>query len=113
MDKIRLAILISGRGSNMQAILKACQSYQYPAVTDLVISDKADAPGLEIADSYDVYNTSVSHPSREYFAGMLGLMFDAMRNPPDLICLAGFMRILDAEFVKRWHNKIINIHPSL
>jgi phosphoribosylglycinamide formyltransferase-1 len=113
MEKIKLAILISGRGSNMEAILKACRSDQFPAEVDLVISDKPDAPGLEIARRYGVYDGSVEHPSRQYFAAMLGLMLDSMLYPPDLICLAGFMRILDAEFVNRWKGRIINIHPSL
>ncbi len=106
----RIVILISGRGSNMQALLKAKLSCRIVAV----ISNRADAPGLAIARQYGVPTTVVSHTDfadRETFDAALATCIDQYR--PDLIALAGFMRILTPAFVARYLGCLINIHPSL
>ncbi|SEN96281.1 formyltetrahydrofolate-dependent phosphoribosylglycinamide formyltransferase [Nitrosospira multiformis] len=105
-----LVILISGRGSNMQALLEA----NLPARIAAVISNKPGAPGLEIARSRG-YETIVldqrSYPDREAFDQKLAEVIDAYA--PDLIALAGFMRLLGGSFVSRYEGRLINIHPSL
>jgi phosphoribosylglycinamide formyltransferase-1 len=111
MEKIKLAILISGRGSNMEAIIRACRNYRYPARIVAVMSDKAAAPGLETAAAAGIPAYHIEHRDRRYFATHLA--WNLMSVQADLIVLAGFMRILDAEFVKKWEGRIINIHPSL
>lgn len=109
-----LAVLISGRGSNMVAIAKACERGELPAQIGLVISNRPDAQGLEHAQSMGVPTTVVDHKtfaSRELFDEAL---HERLKNlQPRWIVLAGFMRILTAEFVHRWEDKILNIHPSL
>ena len=105
-----IVILISGHGSNMRALLEA----NLPCRVAAVISNRADAPGLEIAQQYGITTRVVahrSHPDRESFDTELASCIDSYR--PDLIVLAGFMRILTPQFVARYQNKLINIHPSL
>ena len=105
-----IVILISGHGSNMRALLEAGLPCQVAAV----ISNRADAPGLEIAQQYGITTRVVahrSHPDRESFDTELANCIDSYR--PDLVVLAGFMRILTPQFVARYQNKLINIHPSL
>jgi len=106
-----VVILISGRGSNMQAILEADLPCCRVAA---VISNKADAPGLEIARQHGIATQVVIHhdyPDRESFDAALAAVIDSYQ--PDLVVLAGFMRILTAGFVARYHGRLINIHPSL
>ena len=105
-----IVILISGRGSNMQALLEA----NLPCRIAAVISNRADAPGLAIAQQYGIPTATVEHrdfSDRAAFDAALAACVD--RCQPDLIVLAGFMRILTAQFVTRYHGRIINIHPSL
>ncbi len=105
-----IVILISGHGSNMRALLEA----GLPCRVAAVISNRADAPGLEIAQQYGIATRVVahrSHPDRESFDTELASRIDDYR--PDLVVLAGFMRILTPQFVARYQNKLINIHPSL
>lgn len=105
-----IVILISGHGSNMRALLEA----DLPCQVAAVISNRADAPGLEIAKQYGISTSVVAHdghPDRESFDTELASCIDSYR--PDLVVLAGFMRILTAQFVARYQNKLINIHPSL
>ena len=105
-----VVILISGHGSNMRALLEA----NLPCRVAAVISNRADAPGLEIAQQYGITTRVVahrSHPDRESFDTELANCIDDYQ--PDLIVLAGFMRILTPQFVARYQNKLINIHPSL
>jgi len=105
-----IVILISGHGSNMRALLEA----NLPCRVAAVISNRADAPGLEIAKQYGITTRVVvhhDHPDRESFDTELANCIDSYR--PDLVVLAGFMRILTAQFVARYQNKLINIHPSL
>lgn len=109
--KKSVVILISGRGSNMQALLEADLPCCRIAA---VISNKADAPGLDIAKQHGIATQVVAHrdyPDRESFDAALADTID--RYQPDLVVLAGFMRILTTGFVARYHGRLINIHPSL
>jgi phosphoribosylglycinamide formyltransferase 1 len=106
----KIVILISGRGSNMQSLLDA----QLPCQIAAVISNRAEAQGLATAQSYGITTAVVSHTNyadRAAFDAALAEEID--RHAPDVIVLAGFMRILTAGFVERYHGKLINIHPSL
>jgi phosphoribosylglycinamide formyltransferase-1 len=110
----RTAILISGRGSNMAALIAAARSPDFPAEVALVLSNKPDAAGLALAKNAGIAVAAVDHKiyaGRDEFEGSMQAMLDIHRI--DLICLAGFMRILSAPFVSRWRGRIINIHPSL
>ncbi|MBC8242393.1 MAG: phosphoribosylglycinamide formyltransferase [Alphaproteobacteria bacterium] len=114
MAGYKIAILISGRGSNMAALIEACQVEGFPAEVALVLSNRADAPGLTLAQAAKIPTQVIEHgnfESREAFdAAMTQALADAGVR---LICLAGFMRLLGAEFCQRWRDSIINIHPSL
>lgn len=105
-----IVILISGRGSNMQALLEA----QLPCRIAAVISNRADAGGLDIARAHGIPTAVVEHrdyADRDSFDAALAKIMDIYQ--PDFVALAGFMRILSAGFVARYHGKLINIHPSL
>ena len=113
MDK-RIVILISGRGSNMQAIVQRCAEQRWPAQVVAVIANRADAGGLAFAAAQGIATAVVDHqaqPSREAFDAELARVID--RHAPDLVLLAGFMRILGAAFVQRYEGRLLNIHPSL
>ena len=114
MRKIRTAVLISGRGSNMAALAKAAQDPDYPAEIALVISNVPDTPGLRKAKELGVTAISIDHKaflSRRQFETALDT---ALREADiDLVCCAGFMRVLTPWFVTRWENRLLNIHPSL
>ncbi|HSD60616.1 MAG TPA: phosphoribosylglycinamide formyltransferase [Burkholderiales bacterium] len=106
----RIVILISGRGSNMEAIVKA----RLPAEVARVVSSRADAPGLAAARALGAPVSVVDHrefASREAFDAALGAAIEAQR--PDVVALAGFMRILTPDFVARFRGRMLNIHPSL
>lgn len=110
----KIVILISGRGSNMQAIVQASQSQQWPAQIAAVISNKPDAAGLVYAASQGIPTMVVeskAFPSRESFDTALTQAIDSFQA--DLVVLAGFMRILTPQFVQHYENRIMNIHPSL
>ncbi len=110
----RLVILISGRGSNMEAILRTAAAEQWPAQIAAVISNKADAAGLSTAAEAGIPALAVEHrqyPDRDSFDEALAEAID--RYAPDLVVLAGFMRILTPGFVQRYHGRLLNIHPSL
>src|SRR5580698_9153904 len=113
--KRRVAILISGRGSNMVALIEAAKAADFPAEIVVVISNRADAGGLaKAADSGVATLTIESKPfgkDRAAFEAALQSALDA--HKVELICLGGFMRLLTAEFVQRWYGRILNIHPSL
>jgi phosphoribosylglycinamide formyltransferase 1 len=109
--KLRLGVLISGRGSNLAALIDACKKPYFPAEIVVVISDKKDAPGLKLAEAAGIPTVVVPHPSRCGFA--IGAGWPLVQNKVDLIVLAGFMRVLHQGFVMRWEKRIINIHPSI
>lgn len=114
VEKISLAVLISGRGSNLQAILKSCEDSEYPAKVSVVISNKPQAPGLESAQKAGILSVVVDHTqfqTRAHFEDALHT--ELLKHPVDLIVLAGFLRILTADFVNKWTGRIINVHPSL
>ena len=115
----RLGILISGRGSNMTAILKAVQSGKINAIPAVVISNKPDAPGLKTARSFGVPTSVIEsknfHGTRDEYEHLIiaELKKHGVGPRNGIVCLAGFMRILGEKFIKEYKNKILNIHPAL
>lgn len=109
-----IVILISGRGSNMEAVVRAAQAEQWPARIAAVISNKADAKGLEFAAAHGIPTAVVAnkdYASRAEFDAALQQVIDGFA--PDLVVLAGFMRILTPAFVEHYAGRMLNIHPSL
>ena len=113
-QKVRVAVLISGRGSNMRALAEAAKAHNYPAEISLVISNRPQAAGLKVARTLGIETLAIDHkdyPSRESFEGDLN---EALREAGiELICCAGFMRVLTPFFTRLWPDQILNIHPSL
>jgi phosphoribosylglycinamide formyltransferase-1 len=113
--KRRVAILISGRGSNMTALIEAAKAQDYPAEIVVVISNKADAAGLLRAREAGIPAIAIESKAygqdRSGFETKLQSALDEHRV--DLICLGGFMRLFTAAFVQRWYGRMLNIHPSL
>jgi phosphoribosylglycinamide formyltransferase 1 len=110
----RIVILISGRGSNMQALVRACAAEGWNARVAAVISNRVDAPGLAFAQSHGIATAVVAHSafgSRQAFDAALAEAVDAFT--PDVVALAGFMRILTDGFVARFAGRLVNVHPSL
>ena len=110
----RIVILISGRGSNMEALLGACVAERWPAQVVAVISNRPEAAGLRFAAERGIATAVVdhrSHPDRAAFDGALAQAIDVFA--PDLVVLAGFMRILGEPFVRHYEGRLLNIHPSL
>ena len=109
-----IVILISGRGSNMEAIVEACAREQWPARVAAVVSNKADAAGLRFAADRGIATAVLSHKdfaSREDFDAALARVVDGFK--PDAVVLAGFMRILTEGFVRHFEGRMLNVHPSL
>lgn len=114
MARLKVGVLISGRGSNLQALIDACADPAFPAEIVLVLSNKADAFGLERARTAGIPASVVSHRDFADKPGFEAAMDSALRSAGvELVCLAGFMRLLTADFVERWRDRLINIHPSL
>jgi len=113
--KRRVAILISGRGSNMAALIQAAAAEDFPAHIVVVVSNRADAGGLETAKASGVPTVTIeSKPFGKDRAAFEAVLQSALeRHRVDLICLGGFMRLFTAEFVQRWYGRMLNIHPSL
>jgi phosphoribosylglycinamide formyltransferase-1 len=113
--KRRVAILISGRGSNMAALIQAAAAADFPAEIVVVISNRSDAGGLEKAKASGIPTVIIeSKPfgkDRAAFEAVLQPALD--QHKVDLICLGGFMRLFTADFVQRWYGRMLNIHPSL
>jgi phosphoribosylglycinamide formyltransferase-1 len=110
----RIVILISGRGSNMEAIVQRCEEQGWPAQVVAVIANRADAAGLAFAAARGIATAVVDHKAysqREAFDSELARVIDGFA--PDLLLLAGFMRILGGAFVQRFAGRLLNIHPSL
>lgn len=111
---LRVAVLLSGRGSNLQALITASQASAYPAEIVHVVSNVPNAPGLTRAREAGIASTVLDHrdfESREAFdAAVTGVLKDC---GAELVCLAGFMRILTDTFVEAWKDRLLNIHPSL
>lgn len=115
MSRTRVAVLISGRGSNMAALIEAAKDKDYPAEIVLVLSNRPDAGGLATARDAGVAAEAVDHTAygkdRAAFEQALQAVLDKHRI--DLVCLAGFMRLLSPAFVERWQGRMLNIHPAL
>jgi phosphoribosylglycinamide formyltransferase-1 len=112
--KLRLGVLISGRGSNLQALIDATRISTFPAEIVLVISNRADAQGLMRAEDVGIPTLVIPHakfPDRESFDDTLDAALT--KAEVELVCLAGFMRLLTPGFAERWRDRLINIHPSL
>lgn len=114
MRRKRVGVLISGRGSNMRALVEAARDPAYPAEIVHVVSNIADAPGLDFARSQGISTAVLSHkthPTREAYDAALSAHLKA--RDLDIICCAGFMRILTPVLIRDWEGRILNIHPSL
>ncbi len=114
MAKLKTAVLISGRGSNLQSLIEAANEPDYPAAIVLVISNVPGAKGLGRAEKAGIETTVINHKDfdgRESFEEALDERI--VESGAGLVCLAGFMRILGDQFVKRWRDRLVNIHPSL
>jgi phosphoribosylglycinamide formyltransferase-1 len=114
VSRVRVAVLISGRGSNLKSLTDATRAPDYPAEIALVFSNKEDAAGLDVARAEGIPVKAISHKNfatREEFDAAIDAVLREAKI--DLIAEAGFMRIHSDGFVKRWEGKMINIHPSL
>ena len=114
MTRKRVGILISGRGSNMASLIAAARDADYPAEIVGVLSNRAAAPGLDIAAGHGIATASLAQSkflSRDMFEDVMTQMLESWAV--DIVCLAGFMRILGDDFVDHWAGRMINIHPSL
>jgi phosphoribosylglycinamide formyltransferase-1 len=114
MARARIAVLISGRGSNLQSLIDACANPEYPGDIALVISNRPKAAGLEHAGKAGIHREIINNKdfeSREEFEAAIN---DALKTAKvDFVCLAGFMRVLTPTFASDWRGRLINIHPSL
>ncbi len=115
MSRKRVAVLISGRGSNMAALIEAAKDTTYPAEIALVLANRPDAGGLATASAAGIATAVVDHTQygkdRAAFEGALQAAL--VKHRIDIVCLAGFMRLLTAGFVSQWPERLINIHPAL
>ena len=115
MSRKRVAVLISGRGSNMAALIEAASDNKYPAAIALVLSNRPDAGGLLVARAAGVATEVVDHTTfgKDRVAFERALQAVLEKRHIDIVCLAGFMRLLTADFVGRWTGRMLNIHPAL
>ena len=113
MDKLRVGILISGRGSNMEALARAAQAPDYPARIAVVIANTPDAPGLGLAAALGIPTETVPSKGRPREAFEADLLARLHAHNVGLVVLAGFMRVLTPGFIAAWPDALLNIHPSL
>jgi phosphoribosylglycinamide formyltransferase-1 len=115
MIRKRVAVLISGRGSNMASLIEAAKDDAYPAEVELILSNRRDAPGLAHARAAGIAAAVIDHKEygtdRRAFEQALQARLEAHKI--DIVCLAGFMRLLTPWFVEHWHGRMLNVHPSL
>ena len=115
MSRKRVAVLISGRGSNMAALIEAAKAKDYPAEIALVVSNRPEAGGLLVARAAGIATETVDHTKfsgdRNRFEHEIQSILEKYQI--EIICLAGFMRLLTANFLERWQWRILNIHPAL
>ena len=114
MSRLKVGVLISGRGSNLQALIAACAAPDFPAEIVLVVSNKPDALGLDHARAASIDTAVIAHgdfPDRESFDREIDKYLKSAGA--ELVCLAGFMRLLSSWFVDTWRDRVVNIHPSL
>lgn len=113
-ERLRTAVLISGRGSNLRALIEAAARPLASAEIALVISNRAEAAGLTFAGSAGIATNVIPHRAFPTQVAFENTIDDALQDHGiGLVCLAGFMRVLSPWFVERWHNRLLNIHPSL
>jgi phosphoribosylglycinamide formyltransferase-1 len=113
-EKIKVGVLISGRGSNLQALIEACADPSYPAEIVLVISNAPGVQGLERARAASIATVVIDHRQFQTRKGFDEALDIKLKEAGvELVCLAGFMRILSEPFVRKWEGRMINIHPSL
>lgn len=113
-QRTKIGVLISGRGSNLQALIEAAAQPDYPAEIALVIANVPEAAGLERAEAAGIPTQVIDHRLFASRVGFEAALTDALSGAGcDLVCLAGFMRVLTGDFVARWEDRVINIHPSL
>jgi phosphoribosylglycinamide formyltransferase-1 len=113
-SRTNIAVMISGRGSNLAALIDACIREDYPAIIVKVISDRSDAAGLDIARAANI--SAIALERRDFATKTeheTAILNELEQVKPDLICLAGYMRVLSGEFISHYPGKILNIHPSL
>ncbi len=114
MRQLKLGVMISGSGTNLQALIDACRQSDYPAQISVVISNRPNAKGLERAKEAGIDAVCIDHTGYDDRASFEDAIHNCLKeHDVELVCLAGFMRILNAEFVNRWKDRMINIHPSL
>ncbi|WP_417454146.1 phosphoribosylglycinamide formyltransferase [Kiloniella sp.] len=114
MARLKVGVLISGRGSNLQALLDAAADPAFPAELVLVVSNVPDVAGLERAKKAGVATATVNHRDYKSRVDFDNAVTETLENSDvEFVCLAGFMRLVTKEFVEHWHNRMINIHPAL
>ena len=114
MADLSIAVLISGRGTNLQSLIEACREDDFPARIALVLSDVPDVMGLDRAELDGIPTTVIERRNPKDTAAFEDAIHKALTTAKvDLVCLAGFMRLLSESFVKRWRDRLINIHPAL
>lgn len=114
MAQLKLGILISGRGSNLRALIESCNAPDYPAEIATVITNRPDAAGLQVATAAGIETHIIDHTTFADRRAFDAALDQALRQAGvELVCLAGFMRLLTPAFVESWWNALINIHPSL
>lgn len=114
MTKKRIAVFISGRGSNMEALYHATQQTDFPAEIIGVLADKATAKGLEFAQAHQLKSAAFERKSfADKYAHEKAMLDQLAEWNIDILCLAGFMRVLSGEFIHNWQKPLLNIHPSL
>ena len=111
VKKIRSCVLISGNGSNLKSIIKNSREYNFPIKIELIISNNIKARGLQIAKKYSIPYKYFSTKNKKLFER--NSLFEVKKRYLKFLCLAGFMKVLSNNFIKSFHHKIINIHPSL
>src|SRR5215510_853222 len=111
MPRLRVGVMISGRGTNLRALIAACSADAFPAEIQIVISSHEEAPGLGVATAAGIPAVVIPHRDRRAFATAAQALLGEQQV--ELVCLAGFMRVLDANFVEAWRDRMVNIHPSL
>ena len=114
MGRKKVAVLISGRGSNLQALIDACAQPDFPAEISMVLSNRPDAIGLKRAEAAGIATHVLDHKAYDTRAEFDDAMHELLsKGGIDIVCLAGFMRLPTGDFVERWEGRMINIHPSL
>ena len=109
--KVKTCVFISGKGTNLNHIIKNSRSYNFPIKVDLIISNNSKAEGLNIAKKHNIPFIYVSYKDQSFFERIC--LFELRKKNIKFLCLAGFMKVLSSKFIRSFNGKIINIHPSL